>query len=479
MRKLAIAILALLILVTLCSIQQTHAQGEKIATWFDYACYDYTLSEDSTLIEFYYALQRHQLTFAFVDTGYEASARIWIEILDSDSKLVDTLYKRIVTFVREPKEISNRQMKLADQIETLLTPGKYTARLLVGDVESQTDDIPLSGKQGNRTLSITVPNFDDRQLSMSGVELSYKINLLPLETDSRDYRSIDKSNRRIIPNPSRMFVDEDSVLCFYSEVYNLEPGVDDGKYFHVGCRLLDSYGKVVSDYGKRKHVKPGNRAIVSSAIDISDLPDGNYILRIDVTDGATGLNTTASKPFWLLSSRMEISPEQTVTEFTEEDAEYLEKVVKYALTYEQKKMLKKLDPAGKKRFFDDFWARSDPDPTTPINEFKVELFRRFNYSNEHFSVSIVKKDDGWQTDRGRVYIVYGEPDELENFPSTEDLKPFQKWNYNSVFRQGAKFFIFEDETGYGDYRLAHSDAEGETFDIEWDDRIKSGRLNEF
>jgi len=472
MRKLAIAVFALLISIALCSSRYAQAQGEEMTIWFDYAGYDYSLSEDSTLVEFYYSLQRHQLTFAFVDSGYEASARIWIEILDSDSELVDTLYRRIITFVREPKEINNRQMKLADQIETLLTPGKYTAKLLVGDVESQIDDIPLSRKYGERILDITVPDFDDSQLSMSGIELSYKINLLPLETDTRNYSSIDKSNRRIIPNPSRMFVDEDSVLCFYSEVYNLEPGVDDGGYFHTGCKLLDSYGKVVSDYGKLKHIKPGDKAIVSSAIDISDLPDGSYVLKIEVTDGAT-------KTFQLLSSKMDLSPDETVTEFTEEDAEYLEKIVKYALTYEQREMLKKLDVAGKKRFFDDFWARNDPDPTTSINEFKVELFRRFNYSNEHFSVSIVKKDDGWDTDRGRVYIVYGEPDELEDFPSTKDLKPFQKWNYNSVFRQGARYFIFEDETGYGDYRLAHSDAEGEPFDFEWDERVKSGRLIEF
>ena len=76
-------------------------------------------------------------------------------------------------------------------------------------------------------------------------------------------------------------------------------------------------------------------------------------------------------------------------------------------------------------------------------------------------------------------MIYGEPDDIQNFPSTEDLNPFEKWNYNNVFRQGARFFIFEDETGYGDFRLAHSDAEGEKFDIEWDERIQSGRLNEF
>lgn len=479
MRRFRIAIFALVASVMICGIQQTHAQGEKLATWFDYACFDYSETDDSTIVEFYYALQRHQLTFAFVDTGYEASARVWIEILDSDFELVDTLYKRILTFVREPKEISNRQIKLADQIETLLTPGKYTAKLFIEDVESQSAGIPSSGKQGDRTLRISVPVFDDSLLSMSGIELSYKISLLPIDTDSSNYRSIDKSNRRIVPNPSNMFVDEDSVLCFYSEVYNLEPGVDDGKYYYVGCKLLDSYGKVVSDYGKRKNVKPGERAIVSSAIDISDMPDGSYILKIEVTDGASGLSTTASKSFTLLSSKMELRPGQIVTEFTEEDVELLEKVAKYALTFEQNKMLKQLDLAGKKRFFDDFWIRNDPDPTTPINEFKIELFRRFNYSNEHFSVSIASRDDGWQTDRGRIYVIYGEPDDIRSFPSTEDLNPFEKWNYNNVFRQGARFFIFEDETGYGDFRLAHSDAEGEKFDIEWDERIQSGRLNEY
>ena len=110
MKIFTIAVFALFVSIMLCGIQQTHAQGEKLATWFDYACFDHSVTNDSTIVEFYYALQRHQLTFAFVDTGYEASARIWVEIRDSEAELVDTLYKRIVTFVREPKEISNRQL---------------------------------------------------------------------------------------------------------------------------------------------------------------------------------------------------------------------------------------------------------------------------------------------------------------------------------------------------------------------------------
>jgi GWxTD domain-containing protein len=456
--------------------EEADAQSDRIAAWLDYACFDYPPDEGLTLVEFYYALLRHEMTFAYSDTGYVATAYIWIEVTEEDGAAVDTLHKRIVTGVKSPEQIGKQNIRIADQIQTALKPGTYIAQLIIEDAESQIDGSPMTGKVGVRKLRIRIPEFDGGKMALSGIELAYRIQLLPTDMQPSEYRPIDKSSRRIVPNPSRIFVNSDSVMYFYAEVYNLAFGIGMNREFSLGCKILDTHGGIVSDFGQRRQFKPGSSAIVSSALDIHDLPEGIYSINLEVTDAETNESATSSKPFQLLPRTTEIVPGIPVDSVTENDIEYLEKIVKYHLTREQKTILKELSLDGKRRFFEDFWRRNDPDPSSRLNEFKVELFRRFEYANQHYSVSIAKKDDGWETDRGRVYIVYGEPDEIERYPWTLDLKPFEKWNYFSLGSQGARFFIFEDETGYGDYRLAHSNAKGEPFDADWDERVRRGQL---
>ena len=64
-------------------------------------------------------------------------------------------------------------------------------------------------------------------------------------------------------------------------------------------------------------------------------------------------------------------------------------------------------------FIEQFWQRRDPTPGTVENEFKEEHYRRIAYANDHFAGGI----PGWKTDRGRIYITYGPPDEKESHPS--------------------------------------------------------------
>ena len=79
--------------------------------------------------------------------------------------------------------------------------------------------------------------------------------------------------------------------------------------------------------------------------------------------------------------------------------------------------------AEREHFIEQFWLQRDPTPGTVENEFKTEHYRRIAYANERFSTGT----PGWQTDRGRAYIVYGPPDEIESHPRNEP--PFEAWFY--------------------------------------------------
>jgi len=74
--------------------------------------------------------------------------------------------------------------------------------------------------------------------------------------------------------------------------------------------------------------------------------------------------------------------------------------------------------------------------------------------------------EGWEIDRGRVYILHGEPDEIERMPSSEDRKPYEIWHFYQI--ENGVQFIFVDRSGFGDYLLVHSTKRGELQDPTWE-----------
>jgi hypothetical protein len=78
--------------------------------------------------------------------------------------------------------------------------------------------------------------------------------------------------------------------------------------------------------------------------------------------------------------------------------------------------------------------------------------------------------EGWHTDRGRVYVLYGESDEVERFPSTSESKPYEIWHYNQI--EGSVIFVFIDRTGFGEYTLVNSTKRGEVKDDNWQNYLQ-------
>ena len=99
----------------------------------------------------------------------------------------------------------------------------------------------------------------------------------------------------------------------------------------------------------------------------------------------------------------------------------------------------------KQAAFLEFWKRRDPNPNTPRNERMEEYYRRVAYANKQFSHYI----EGWRTDMGMVYIMFGPPDDVARHPFEVDSKPYEIWRYYKISYE----FVFVDQSGFGDYRL--------------------------
>ena len=140
------------------------------------------------------------------------------------------------------------------------------------------------------------------------------------------------------------------------------------------------------------------------------------------------------------------------------------------LTQSERDAWKKLETDDEReKFIEDFWHSRDPDPDTVENEFKQEFFERVAYTNEHFSSG----KPGRLTDRGRIYIKFGKPDEVESHPAggsyerpsyegggSTSTYPFEKWFYRHIPNVGTGVEIeFVDPTGSGEYRIARNPDE--------------------
>lgn len=129
------------------------------------------------------------------------------------------------------------------------------------------------------------------------------------------------------------------------------------------------------------------------------------------------------------------------------DLEQAIKQLRYIADERQIRFLLDGDEEERYNKFKAFWIERDPTPGTGPNELMDEYYRRIAFAIEAFS----NVQEGWKTDRGMVYILFGAPDEIESGPFEIGTKPYEIWNYYHLGRQ----FLFVDETGFGDYRLTN------------------------
>ena len=149
---------------------------------------------------------------------------------------------------------------------------------------------------------------------------------------------------------------------------------------------------------------------------------------------------------------------------------WLNEEVTYIITDEERKAFSRLqNDEERQQFIEGFWFRRDPTPDTEENEYREEHYRRIAYANDRFASGI----PGWKTDRGRIYITFGPPDEREEHPSggtydrpieegggTTTTYPFEKWRYRYIDNIGNDVNVeFVDPTMTGEFHMTMDPSE--------------------
>src|SRR5271168_4118800 len=184
------------------------------------------------------------------------------------------------------------------------------------------------------------------------------------------------------------------------------------------------------------------------------------------TTGKDGKELTAKQAAKLKQKR----DKELFKELNPQYKKWLDEDVVYIISNEERSAFVHLQTnEEREQFIEAFWQRRNPDPDSPENTFKEEHYRRIAYTNEHYASGI----PGWKTDRGRIYIIWGPPDEIQSHPSggsydrppeegggSTSTYPFEDWRYRYLEGIGENIEIeFVDPTGSGEYHLTMDPSE--------------------
>lgn len=441
-----------------CAVWPLQA-ASKVPLVASYAAYRLAPGHDSCYVECSYGVSRDSLQFEYLqpDSIWQASFRVDLVLSDSTGRVVDSVSKSVGTRAQSWEETRKRDVKVIDVLSLYIPAGTYQARLHVMDLGIANEGVRLD------TLVVGDKNRT-QELTLSDLQFAYHIE--PTDGPADPSRPKIKNGYYVEPNPSSIFAPEDSLLYLYGEIYNLQPTP---AMYYVHLWILDPFGNVVKDLGPEELERPGETALLVYGLRIDDLPRGIWhTVAIEVEHGLR--SASVRRPFWL-GTGAQTGSDRATQPFDENDAALNRRFILYLATAEDLAEYDALTLEAKRRFLDNFWGRRDPDPSTTRNEFFEGHRLRFAIANQKFSRSISGQPDGWNTDRGRVLILYGEPDEVVLNASSIGTWGWERWEYRRL--EGGVFFIFLDWKNLGDYRLMHSNKQGERYDPDWQDKIET------
>ncbi|MCD6204793.1 MAG: GWxTD domain-containing protein [Candidatus Marinimicrobia bacterium] len=408
--------------------------------------------ESNDIVEVYLMIPRNLFQFVPDDEGFRSNALVRVAFTSDDS--VRQMKEWSFTDWTDDLQKISASQKIPDIVTLTVPKGNYRIIAIVIDLNTK--------KSFRQETDVDVRDFASNKLEMSDIQLSGQVS------PTKDQNKFSKYfNYDIIPNASNVYGEHNAKVWAFCEIYNLKTGEGQQDVYQVQYAITDINGGIVqlNDWINKK--KPGTSAVEIKGVDITDIHSGLYQFQITVRDENANEEIVGSKRFYIAKNDQDKFTAQSIKEvnlssLSESELDALFDPLKYFANDKERRMFRKSNVDGKRTIIANFWETRDPDPSTPLNEAEYQYQQRKAYADLHFSS---QQKEGWRTDRGRIYMIYGEPSEIERFPSSLETKPYQIWHYYEI--EGGIYFVFVDKTGFGMLELVHSTARNELQDENW------------
>jgi GWxTD domain-containing protein len=430
--------------------------------FLDFARFRY--DESNTYLEIYYMIAPS----AAITTEEDVYLKILI-IGREDSLLASQ--NLTGTFLPEGAA-TNVKMGL---VKTILPDGLYNLHLLRYADGSRSEVVD------SLTLSLSTGSFLQDRITISDLEICANIIPHSQKQDNTYY----KNTMEVIPNPSHMFGKEFPRLYYYIELYNVNKENPDEE-IAIQIVIVDNEGQVrdKKDYTRSRQYES---LVEKGAFNVSKLETGLYAMIFYISDEVSNYSVYRKTNFHVNNPDVVLVKEAGDEQAKFIDSRYYtmtEELVdesfaeaQYLATKEEINIYNSLsDLESKKRYMFRFWQEREKDQPGIENDY----YLRVNYANDNFKYS---GKNGWQTDRGRVYLMYGEPDEIgkidlaslgagiTSITSTkglsEDASQVNHWVWTYHNLDGVSQFFFLDKNNVGNYNLVHSTYKNEIQDPNW------------
>lgn len=435
--------------------------------------------------EFSIRVPYRQIKFVAKDSVLQADLRVTVELKSGSGKVVAREQQIAKVQVTDAAVASDSLLGEIYTVGLAAAPGEYKFKVLVEDMNVARRGLVYIMKnqkrQGEVAGTVDLGTWLFAKPALSGILPAWTIGARTEES------RFGKGPYEVLPQPSGYYGLYQDVFSAYYEIYDAPPPPE-GRNYRLTSRIVGASGDTVFTSHDSLRVSEGTAWPHALSIDLTTIAAGHYTFLLSIESSDKGARPSASvSEFDLLWNAESWGP------FAADGFEVAAKVL---LSAEEALEFGELALGAKEVRMADLWRSVDPTPETADNETYGEFLRRVQHSNVSYTVF----EPGMFSDRGRIYIRFGEPDEIriERLPVNDktlgyaisgeipiqserqlskqnsgivDTRPYEIWTYELrgkelAPRRGlsetshALKFVFVDEQGYGDYLLRYSSTSG-------------------
>ncbi len=394
------------------NLKQYNAAGSDQAFYEEFLNF-YSDQPGKTRLDIFVQVPYTHIQFVKTDEGFSGSYSVTVSIFDEEKEklIVEKSWVEKINAKEFDQTTSKNNFNLSLR-SIVLDPGKYLVRSAMEDMDSK--------KSVVKEELITVKSLPD-EFSLSDIMLIAK-------------QTVINGNNKIVPNVSKNVAlqKEEQGIQFFFEIQSRTP-----KQISIEYSLIEGEEEAIIKDAVNKNIDSGKSQVFHTFSNVQ-LGMGSYLIKAKVVDDSGNIIASTEKPF---ISRWVGMP-STIRDIDKA----VDEMIYIASGGEVDEIKDSKTKEEKLQHFLEFWKKKDPTPQTEDNPVFEEYYRRVEYANKNFSHYV----EGWRTDRGMVFIILGSPNNVDRHPFEYDSKPYEVWEYYEL----NKYFVFVDETGFGDYRLS-------------------------
>lgn len=434
------------------------AQTTPLKAYIDKKCF--FSPETGTYAELQLQFVGYSLKYASVEGGMQSRVAIQYTVLNANAlDTAGTIVASDAYVLESPVMRDSIIEDFFDIARFPIGPGNYVVNITLTDLISNAE--PMTGQ-----IDLEVPTYSN------AVSFS-EIMIAEVAVKTGEPTVFSKSGYDIIPRFLNVFPTDFTSLPYYTEIYNTDKLPDSA--FAVRQRIVSTTeGKEMTGFTRNTKMKTAEVIPVLRNLDITTLPSGSYRLELSIIDRNNSELGGASYYYFERINELEqvTSVEEIILDpafqasITDDSvAFYLSSLIPIARPAEAKSILATLKTNNKemgRKHIQQFWLQtSGTNANTAWMDYKKQVLLVQELYASNFQ-------DGFETDRGRVYLQYGPPNSVivrENSPSEY---PYEIWHYYKIKMYSNKRFVFYNpDLVNNSYRLLHSDMVGEQQNYRW------------